>query len=133
MLSTLVRIGGRLALAPIFITGGINAAKNPAGRPDKAAATIDTLREYVPVIPENDELVVRLNGIVQTAAGTALGLGVLPKASAAVLLASLVPTTIAGHDFWNETEPDKRAAQQLQFSKNAAIIGGLLTIIGSRR
>ena len=36
MLSTLVRIGGRLALAPIFITGGINAAKNPAGRPDKA-------------------------------------------------------------------------------------------------
>ena len=57
----------------------------------------------------------------------------LPKASAAVLLASLVPTTIAGHDFWNETEPDKRAAQQLQFSKNAAIIGGLLSIIGSRR
>lgn len=133
MLSTLVRIGGRLALAPIFISGGINAAKNPAGRPDKAAATIDALREYLPAIPENDELVVRLNGVVQAAAGTALGLGVLPKASAAVLLASLVPTTIAGHDFWNETEPDKRAAQQLQFTKNAAIIGGLLSVIGSRR
>ena len=133
MLSTLIRMSGRMALAPIFITGGLNAARKPAGRPDKAAAFLDTLREYVPAIPEDNELVVRINGVVQAAAGTALGLGVLPKASAAVLLASMVPTTVAGHDFWNETEPDKRAAQQLQFSKNAAIIGGLLSIIGSRR
>jgi putative oxidoreductase len=43
-----------------------------------------------------------------------------------VLAASLVPTTLAGHAFWNETDPQAKNAQRLQFYKNTSVFGGLL-------
>ena len=46
--------------------------------------------------------------------------------SATVLAASLVPTTLAGHAFWNETDPQAKYAQRLQFYKNTSVFGGLL-------
>jgi len=46
--------------------------------------------------------------------------------AAAVLVGSLVPTTFAGHDFWNVEDPAARTAQRTQFLKNLTMIGGLL-------
>ena len=43
-----------------------------------------------------------------------------------MLAASLVPTTLAGHPFWDETDPQAKAQQRLQFAKNTSILGGLL-------
>ncbi len=37
-----------------------------------------------------------------------------------------MPTTWSGHRFWEETDPDRRKAQQLQFVKNLSILGGVL-------
>ena len=45
---------------------------------------------------------------------------------AATLASSLVPTTLAGHPFWQETDPAVRSAQRVQFLKNASILGGLI-------
>ena len=42
------------------------------------------------------------------------------------LAVSIVPTTAAGHRFWEIDDPVKRAQQRTQFLKNAAILGGLL-------
>jgi hypothetical protein len=43
-----------------------------------------------------------------------------------VLSASIVPTTVAGHAFWNETDPVVRKQQRTQFLKNLGLLGGLL-------
>jgi hypothetical protein len=55
-----------------------------------------------------------------------LALGKFPRLSALALAASLVPTTFAGHRFWEETDPTRRSAQQLHFLKNAGMLGGLI-------
>jgi putative oxidoreductase len=41
-------------------------------------------------------------------------------------LASLVPTTLAGHRFWEVTDKQARAAQRIHFLKNVAMLGGLI-------
>jgi putative oxidoreductase len=77
-------------------------------------------------------VLVRANGAVQVAAGTLLALGKSPRLAALVLAGSLVPTTYAGHAFWNEVDDEDRARQQIQFLKNLAVLGGLLTVAVSR-
>ncbi len=60
-------------------------------------------------------------------AALALATNRMPRISSAVLAATLVPTTAAGHRFWEEKEPaTKKAMQRVQFFKNASIMGGLL-------
>ena len=55
-----------------------------------------------------------------------LATGRMPRISSAVLAATLVPTTAAGHRFWEETDPQKKAMQRVHFFKNASMLGGLL-------
>ena len=38
----------------------------------------------------------------------------------------MAPTTIAGHPFWKETDPQQRTQQKQQFFKNVSMTGGLL-------
>ena len=68
----------------------------------------------------------RINAGAQLLAAAALATGRAPRLSATVLAASLVPTTLAGHAFWDETDPQAKATQRLQFMKNTSILGGLL-------
>ncbi|MDL4817239.1 hypothetical protein [Actinomadura opuntiae] len=51
---------------------------------------------------------------------------VLPRLAAMAIAAPLVPTTLAGHAFWELEDPMARKLQRIQFHKNAALIGGLL-------
>jgi uncharacterized membrane protein YphA (DoxX/SURF4 family) len=84
---------------------------------------------------ESAEQVVKIDAAIKIAGGIALGLGILPRFTATVLAASLVPTTIAGHDYWNQEDPQAQAAQKLQAAKNASVLGGLLLVMaggGSR-
>ena len=53
----------------------------------------------------------------------------MPRLSAAVLATSLVPTTLAGHRFW-EAPAETRQQQQLHFFKNLSLLGGLLIAAG---
>ena len=53
-----------------------------------------------------------------------------PRLSAAVLAASLVPTTLAGHRFWEEPDKATKQKQQRDFFKNVSMLGGLLIAAG---
>ncbi|GAA1930561.1 hypothetical protein GCM10009689_07150 [Brevibacterium antiquum] len=128
--SSLLQTAGRVLTAPIFITGGYSALTNPGGRVQAAGSTLDAIREYVPILSEDDEFLVRANGGLQLLAGTALALGIKPRASALALAGSLVPTTLAGHAFW-EMDGADAAAHKTHFSKNVAALGGLLLIAGA--
>jgi putative oxidoreductase len=119
----MVRTLARMLLSAIFITGGGQAFLSPGGRPARVAKA---------GIPEPERAVI-LNGAVMVLAGTALALGLCPRGAAAVLLGSLVPTTIVGHPFWEEQDSQARQAQLTQFAKNLGLMGGLLLILLERR
>ncbi len=79
-------------------------------------------------VPE-PELATAVNGGAMVVAGVALAAGVAPRVSAAVLAGLLMPTTVAGHAFWNEPDPGPRTQQRIQFFKNLCMLGGLLEVV----
>ncbi len=115
----MIRTGIRLLLSGIFISGGWGAFSNPGGRPKKVAAA---------GIPQPERAVV-LNGAVMILAGFLLSLGIAPKLAAALLLASMIPTTIVGHPFWKEEPGPERENHVIQFLKNLGLMSGLLMVL----
>ena len=113
-------------LAGIFILEGLDAFQNPEGRAKVAHPFVERMSGAVPMMPADPVQAVRANAITQVVAGTALALGILPRLSALALAASIVPTTIGGHRFWEEQEPQLSRQHRIHFLKNAAILGGLL-------
>lgn len=107
-----------VALGIPFIVLGYEAAKDPGIRV-KAAEGLG--------IP-HPELAVRFNGAAMLAGGAALALGVLPRAAALGLAASLVPTTLAGHPYWRMTDPQARQMNRIQVLKNLGLAGGLVVV-----
>ena len=124
---SLVRRLARPLLSSIFISGGLDSLRNPGPKVAAADDVAAQIAARIPGIPTDDtEQLIKINAAVQVGAGALLALGKLPRLSALALAATLVPTTAAGHRFWEETDPAARAGQQIQFLKNASILGGLL-------
>ncbi len=108
----------RVFLGLAFIFLGSDAAREPGPRVGKAASI---------GVPQ-PERAVRANGLLMVVAGVALALGILPRLAALALAASLVPTTLAGHPFWEEDDVKQRAGQRIHFLKNLSMMGGLLIV-----
>jgi putative oxidoreductase len=121
----LLRLMARLLTGSTYVLLGLDAARAPGKRVDQAAPTLATLRSVVP-LPADDELIVRSNGAAQVLGGALLAVGKAQRLSAFTLVASLIPTTMAGHAFWTIEDPAARKQQRVQFHKNMAMIGGLL-------
>jgi uncharacterized membrane protein YphA (DoxX/SURF4 family) len=115
----------RPLLASMFVAGGLDAVLHPEAKLKKADAVTSKVTQWLG-LPDDTKMLVRLNGGVQIGAGILMAMGVLPRPMAASLAASLVPTTLAGHPFWQETDPATRSAQRVQFLKNVSILGGLI-------
>jgi putative oxidoreductase len=113
-------------LASIFVVQGLDTFQHPEKVSAKAEPVVRPLADRVPAVPAQTEQAVRLNGAVQVAAGTMLGLGILPRLSALALAGTLVPTTLAGHRYWELEDPAERAQQRIHFLKNLTMLGGLL-------
>jgi uncharacterized membrane protein YphA (DoxX/SURF4 family) len=115
-------------LASIFILAGLDAALDPESKVKKAEAITRPIAQHVAALPDDTETLVRLNGATQVAAGTMLSLGICRRLAATVLMGSLVPTTLAGHRFWEEVDEDARKAQMIQLAKNLGLMGGLFLV-----
>jgi putative oxidoreductase len=121
-----VRSLARILLSSMFITGGLDSLLHPEPKVP-VAEDVARAAAALPGVPEGDtELLVRANGAVQLLAGALLAIGRIPRLSALALAASLIPTTLAGHPFWEERDQAKRQQQQVQFFKNASMFGGLI-------
>src|SRR3954452_21849359 len=125
MLIRLTRRIARPLLAGIFIQGGIDTFRNPGPRAQRVEPVIGKMTDVLP-LPDDTETLVTLNAAVLVAFGLLLARERLPRLSAAVLAASLVPTTVAVHRFWDEDTPQSKALQRTHFAKNLALLGGLL-------
>ncbi len=122
---TVSRLIARPMLASIFVVGAATALKNTSGTAAKADPVTSRLvplaRKAGIPLPEDPETLVRINAGAQIGAGLALATGRAPRLSAAVLAASLMPTTAAGHRFWEADEDATRAQQRLHFFKNVSM------------
>jgi putative oxidoreductase len=113
-------------VASIFVIQGFDTFRHPEKVAPRAEPVVRPLADRFTVVPAKTEDAVRLNGAVQMAAGTLLALGRFPRLSALALAATLVPTTAAGHRFWEAEEDADRTQQRIHFLKNLSMFGGLL-------
>ena len=116
----------RPLLASIFVVGGWDALWNPEGKAKKAEAVSQPLSESVGVDQLDAKTLVRINGAVQIGGGVLLAVGKYRRLAALALIGSIVPTTYAGHRFWEESDPTTRAQQKMHFLKNLGLLGGLI-------
>lgn len=129
---TVSRLIARPLLASTFVLGAITALRDAPGAAKKAAPVTERIvplaQRAVPSapIPTDPVTLVRINAVVQLGAAAALATGRAPRSAALVLAVSLVPTTFAGHRFWEEHDKPARAQQKLHFAKNLSVLGGLL-------
>jgi uncharacterized membrane protein YphA (DoxX/SURF4 family) len=131
---TVSRLIARPMLASMFLVGGVNALRNADRFADRAKPVLDRLIPLVskaaPQLPTDPVTLVRVNAAVQVGAGLTLATGRAPRLSAGVLAASLVPTTLGGHRFWEEQDPATRSQQRVHFFKNVSMLGGLIIAAG---
>ncbi|GAA4891682.1 hypothetical protein GCM10025789_05780 [Tessaracoccus lubricantis] len=117
----------RSLLSSIFISGGLGAVQAPGPR---SATVINAAKKLNVNLAEAEaDTVVKLNGATMVGAGATVALGIFPRLSAATLIASLVPTTLAGHPFWEMEAGQARSMNKIQFFKNLSIIGGLVSVL----
>lgn len=113
----------RVFLSLPFVLLGWEAYQEP-GRRVQSAEKIG--------VPE-PELAVKANGLTMVGAGLTLALGIFPRLSALTLIGCLVPTTYAGHRFWEFDEAAQRTNQRIHFLKNLSMIGGLLAVVAQKK
>lgn len=120
----------RPLLATIFVSGGINELRDPAGHAEAVKSSLDVFRGVLPDDFNTDNpTLVQVDGAVKAGAGTMLALGWMPRLAATTLAASLVSTTLAAHRFWEIDDSNERGNQQIQFFKNTGMLGGLLLAV----
>ena len=127
----LVRRIARPLLASSFIYGGIDTLRNPQTRVPGAQPVVEQITKtadaQLPVqVPRDVEQWVRIDAGIKVGAGALFALGKFPRLSALALAGSIVPTTLAGHRFWEHEDPKERFGQTSNFLKNLAMLGGLL-------
>lgn len=123
---TVLRAVARPMLASIFAIQGYDTMRHPERVSARAEPVVRPLAERISAVPDKTEEAVRINGAIQFAAGSLLAMGLLPRLSSLAIAATLVPTTVAGHRFWEAQDEQERAQQRIHFLKNLAIFGGLL-------
>jgi putative oxidoreductase len=72
---------------------------------------------------------VRGTGALLLAGGFSVLAGAKPRRGLAAVIAFLVPVTLQMHRFWEVEDPQQRAGEMVNFSKNIALIGAALTMM----
>ena len=110
---------GRAIFGGYFLYNGINhflnermmsqyAASKGVGAPDAAVTS---------------------SGALLAAGGLSVMAGVKPKQGLAAIIGFLIPVTLQMHRFWEESDPERRMNETVNFGKNVALIGAALTML----
>ena len=111
---------GRLLFGGFFLYNGINHFKQRESMVQYAKS------KNLPLA----EIAVPATGAMLTAGGASLLLGLKPKYGAAAVIGFLAGVSPLMHDFWNQQDPNQRMNEMTNFSKNLALIGGALALMG---
>lgn len=113
----------------MFIAGGIDALRDPSGKVAAAENVTEPLSDAIEQLPDDTEMLIRANGALQVGAGLAMVSNKMARPAALALAASLVPTTAAGHRFWEMDQGAPRQQQIIHFLKNLGLLGGLIITV----
>ena len=111
---------GRLLFGGFFLYSGINHFKNGSSIAQYAGA------KHVPA----PDLMVKLTGAALTVGGASILLGIKPKLGTAAVIGFLAGVSPVIHDFWRAEDPAQRMNDRINFSKNMALLGGALALMG---
>ena len=110
---------GRTVLGAFFLYSGIHHFQDRKQMAQYAAAKgVDSA-----------DLAVTGSGALITAAGLSLLLGAKPKLGALRAITFLAGVSPQMHDFWNLQDPGQRQNEMINFTKNVALLGALLTLL----
>ena len=123
---SLTRRAARAMLATSFISGGLDQIRHPSSKVGAAQPVVAPIAERIPQLPNDPESLIRLDGAIKVAGGIGLVLGPFARPAAMLLAGSLVPTTLSGHRFWEQNDPELKISDRIEFFKNVSLIGGLL-------
>ncbi|MGH9529505.1 MAG: DoxX family protein [Terriglobales bacterium] len=76
------------------------------------------------------DLAVQATGAALIIGGTSILLGLKPKLGTAAVIGFLAGVSPVMHDFWHLEDPEKRMNEMINFSKNLALIGGAMALMG---
>ncbi len=113
----------RVAIGAPFVWLGYEAVKEPGARV-KMATDFGIPDEYA-------DTAVRANGAAMVLGGLSVITGVFPRLGAVAVTGAMIPTTLAGHSFWADTDPLQRKLNTIQSLKNVGMVGGLLSVVAS--
>lgn len=111
---------GRLVFGGFFLYNGINHLKERKSLGEYAKA------KKVP----QAEAVVTATGVVLIGGGASILLGIKPKLGTAAIAGFLAGVSPVMHNFWNIEEPGERLNETINFSKNMALLGAALALLG---
>src|SRR5829696_2269764 len=123
---SLARRAARGALAASFISGGLDQIRNPQPKAGPASPIAKPIADRVPQLPNDPESLVKLDGAIKVVGGLGMVFGPFARPAALLLAGSMVASTLAGHRFWETTDPDQKVSDRVEFFKNVSLIGGLL-------
>ncbi len=110
---------GRMIFGGFFLYNAINHFKQQEAMAQYASA------KDVPM----PQQAVAASGVLLAVGGASLILGLKPKLGAAALVAFLAAVSPTMHDFWNQ-EPGQETNDMIHFSKNMALLGAVLALMG---
>ena len=115
----IVLLVGRILFGGFFVLSGINHFQNLGLMSGLAKS------KNVPF----PRLAVVASGVMLVAGGASVVLGILPVGGLIVLVLFLLATLVTMHNFWTIQDPQARAADQVHFLKNVALIGASLALM----
>lgn len=111
---------GRLLFGGFFLYNGINHLRQRNSLVQYASA------KKVPAAGA----AVTASGVALIAGGASILLGIKPKYGATMIVGFLASVSPVMHDFWTQEDPNQRMNEMINFSKNMALLGGALALMG---
>ncbi len=111
---------GRLAFGGYFLYSGIHHFQERKMLAQYAGS------KGVPLA----EPAVLATGAMMIVGGASILTGVKPKLGTLAILGFLAGVTPMMHDFWKHEDPQQRQAEMINFTKNLALAGGALALMG---
>ncbi|MGH9522582.1 MAG: DoxX family protein [Terriglobales bacterium] len=113
---------GRMIFGGFFLYNGINHIRN------RKPMAQYTQSKGVPAVLS--EVAVVGTGVAMLAGGASILSGVKPKWGALAILGFLGGVSPIMHDFWTREDPQQRQAEMINFTKNMAMAGAALALMG---
>lgn len=120
----IIHLIGQVLFGGYFVLQGINHFKNTAGLTGYAASA---------GVPSPKMAVLGSGALVFLGGLGVLLYGFIPyiltQISLILLVVFLVPVTFKMHAFWKKTDPQAKMMEQIQFMKNLALLGAVLSMM----